>query len=536
MPALFRVCLFVTSILAMIVAACAQAQPTPTPTFPVDLSTIEEDPTLGTAINAETFEVADCPFGGNRSNEENEEDDDDIPGPWRNIVCGYLTVPEDYDQPSGETLRLFAVVFKTRSQSPQPDPVIFHFGFPMTSNARYMPFYFDKLYASRDLIFFDARGMGASEPSLACPGLTRLFQENLQNPAIPPQAYTDAYRACRTELTANTANLLAFSNRAAAQDLRALRLALGYQEWNVMAMAMGATQTLEALRTDPLGVRSMLLISPIPPSPKWYQQPMASQAALSQYFGLCAADEACAETFPDVEKVFYEVVDELNSRPIALEAADTTHGKRYQVTVNGDRLIELALAIVDDQTSGITPGEMPRMIFQVQAGKTDVLSKMMGAYISAYNNDFGGLMSYNHCLDIQQWAEGDAESGFAALNPTLADYYQWQWEINQAICEAWGPFADTPEPEALASAPVPMLFLAGERSWQIPRAWTDELALNFPNAQIGIYPNAGVSVMFSEMWQACTKYIVESFFLDPGAPVDMACLAEERKITWITLR
>jgi len=523
-------------ILSIALSGCGLLQPSPTPTIPVFISATpvgENDTPV--EFDAEQFEVIDCPFGGQNGGSDNDQNDEEGNDPENAITCGYLTVPAIYEKPDQNKIRLFVVILKTRNKSPQPDPIVFNFGFPMSEYARYLMYYFDQLYAKRDLIIFDPRGVGASEPALVCPMLTELFQNSLVKTEISTDEYVEANRQCRAALKAQQENLNAFNVENSAQDLRSLRQALGYREWNIIGNASGAAQALEVLRTDSQGVRSMLLVNTIPPAPNWLLQPAAAQEALHQFFQLCVEEEKCNDYFPNTEALFYEEVEELNNRPLQIEAADLTAGKRYQVTVTGDRLLEMVLAVVDEQPYGITLGELPRLVAQLKVGKTEELSKIMGAYISNYNQDYAGLPTYNTCLQILAWSDGDIQSALSDLNPAIAEYYERRFTINQAVCEAWGPYAENPVTHELMAAPVPVFFLAGENSWQIPRQWTDELAAKFTSAQIGLYPHAGVNIMFSDMWQSCTKSLLESFINEPGKPVDMSCLAIEREITWITL-
>lgn len=61
------------------------------------------------------FEPAECKF--------------EIP-PGQTVECGYLTVPEDRSQPEGPTIRLHVAIFRTDSDNPAPDPVVYLAGGP----------------------------------------------------------------------------------------------------------------------------------------------------------------------------------------------------------------------------------------------------------------------------------------------------------------------------------------------------------------------------------------------------------------------
>src|SRR5215469_17899269 len=94
----------------------------------------------------------------------------------RNVVCGFLLVPEDRSDPHGATIQLAVAIFKTPSATPAPDPVIFLQGGPggrviqdfaplVMTHQLDLATQFD----NHDLIFIDQRGTGYSKPLLQCP-------------------------------------------------------------------------------------------------------------------------------------------------------------------------------------------------------------------------------------------------------------------------------------------------------------------------------------------------------------------------------
>ncbi len=51
-------------------------------------------------------------------------------GRGKNVICGFLVVPEDRSQPQGAAIRLAVAIFKASSPHPTPDPVLFLSGGP----------------------------------------------------------------------------------------------------------------------------------------------------------------------------------------------------------------------------------------------------------------------------------------------------------------------------------------------------------------------------------------------------------------------
>ena len=91
----------------------------------------------------------------------------------RNVECGYLIVPADYDDPAGDKLRLPYITLHSRSGDSKPDPIIFTVGGPGYSSLDSIwGFVNSSLSEDRDIIIFEQRGNLHAQPALTC---DRLF-------------------------------------------------------------------------------------------------------------------------------------------------------------------------------------------------------------------------------------------------------------------------------------------------------------------------------------------------------------------------
>ena len=115
--------------------------------------------------------------------------------------------------------------------------------------------------ANRDMIFVDARGTGLSQPRLGCPEFDALAVAAFPN-APSRAAYLASVRQCRDRLRADGVDLDAYDSAANAEDLDELRVALGYDRWNVLGISNGGLATLTLMRLHPEGIRSVVLDSP----------------------------------------------------------------------------------------------------------------------------------------------------------------------------------------------------------------------------------------------------------------------------------
>ncbi len=186
------------------------------------------------------------------------------------IECGDLSVPEDYSNPDGRQIRLHVAVIRSSSETPSPDPLFILYGGPgayaldrIDSTVQR----FSAVLAERDLILFDQRGVGYSQPSLNCPELDDfdliVIDEQLNHDQLLARRL-DTYAACRDRLQAAGTSLPAYSASALAADVAGLRRALGVDHWHLYGVSYGARLALMIVRDYPDGLRTLVLDSAYP--------------------------------------------------------------------------------------------------------------------------------------------------------------------------------------------------------------------------------------------------------------------------------
>src|SRR5262249_22434325 len=90
------------------------------------------------------------------------------------VACGHLIAREDRNCTDGRTVRLAVAVLKATGDTPAIDPFVFLSGGPggpllEAGMQLYTPDFAAPLQSKRDLVFFDQRGTGRSQPKLDCP-------------------------------------------------------------------------------------------------------------------------------------------------------------------------------------------------------------------------------------------------------------------------------------------------------------------------------------------------------------------------------
>ncbi len=188
----------------------------------------------------------------------------------RVIRCGFLVVPENRTKRNGKTIRIAVAIVPAASKKKSPVPLVFLAGGPGA-----LPIFSAKWYvadgfnADRDLILVNQRGVYYSRPQLVCPNLDRFFYRQLGlvfDADSTRKAQVAATRVCRAQLVAKGIDIAAYNTTENAADFVDLRRVLGYKLWNVYGVSYGTELALTLMRTDPNGIKSVILDSTVPPN------------------------------------------------------------------------------------------------------------------------------------------------------------------------------------------------------------------------------------------------------------------------------
>src|SRR5439155_17865045 len=257
-----------------------------------------------------------------------------VDGGWPRDVrreCGWLVVPESRDRASTTTVRLAVEIFRAREPSGALPRVFLHGGPGGVGGIR---LYSEGIARSplrlqRDIVIYDQRGAGLSEPKL-CPAYDTVAAAGL----------TEARRACIAALEAQGVDRRAYNTAASVADLIDLRRTLGYASWDVYAASYGARIVQEAMARDGRAIRAVVLASPLALGfSSQAEQPLSTQRALEHVFAACARQPSCRDAFPTVEQDFYAVYDDVTTSPVPVPIVRPDSG-RDTVWFDGRRLVD----------------------------------------------------------------------------------------------------------------------------------------------------------------------------------------------------
>lgn len=441
-----------------------------------------------------------------------------------NVECGYLVVPEDRSNPLSRTIELAVAVVHSLSQNPAPDPMLYLSGGPggyLLTNADYYIERFAPVLAERDLILFDQRGVGFSQPSLDCPEFQQYYYESLATDFEFDELLDDSIRvalACSNRLAEEGVNIRAYNTPASAADVADLRVVLGYAEWNILGISYGTRLALTIMRDHPTGVRSVILDSVVPLQADGLAAIVeAADRAFSILFAGCAADAVCNAAYPDLESRFWRTYERLNANPVRLNVPHPETGEMYPLLITGEVFGDVLFRSLYS-TELIT--YMPVVITYADQGYYEPVGNLAMFFTSNFETFSVGMYYSANCRDEVTFSSLATINQSVSLHPRAAFMAEGSI-IEMAICSVWESGIGDPLDNAPVHSTIPTLVLSGEYDPITPPARGSLAATTLVNSFVFEFPGLGHGTSLAD---SCPIAMVVDFLNAPTTAPDASCI------------
>lgn len=471
--------------------------------------------TTAVARHAEpAFSPAGCPFTA---------------PPGTDPSCGYVSVPENRGRPDEGRIRLAVAVFPARSAENHP-PLVYLEGGPGGEALEGIPYAYDQtlsfLNEERTVVVFDQRGVGFSEPGLSCPELLDLSFDLLGE-----DLSVDEWQArqlvvldgCRDRWVSAGVDFAAYNSSESAADVADLRVALGYDEWDLYGVSYGTRLALTVMRDHPDGVRSVILDSTYPPEIDVVANILPNAArSLDELFSACASDPECSSTHGDLESALFEAVDRLNASPAELWAIDYRSYQGHPALLTGDDFLSL---VFQSLYVDVLIPDIPRLISDVGGGHYFGVQALLSVFL--VNQDFlsiGQFLSVECHEEVPFSDPARVRSAREAL-PRLAPLVDGALVLSEygfEFCRTWGAGTADPIENEPVTSDIPALVLAGRFDPITPPADGLSVADRLENSWYIEFPTLSHGTAFVE---GCPRSITLAFLADPGTDPDRSCVA-----------
>lgn len=309
------------------------------------------------------------------------------------MLCGQITVPEDWEAPGGKTIGMSYAILKAKSLAPFKDPVIYFQGGPGGSGLNSLSLIAagtEQIRANRDVIVFDTRGTAHSN-DLYCP-----YQLQVTDPenheanikaadaridALKISAYSDpdaVFEAianywksidrgrCVPYFKAQGIDLTQYNTANTVRDVITMMEELGYPAYNLFGGSYGTTVVLGVLErynaadaAELPKLRAAVIDGVAPRNRAFYEQGFISSYVALGVLEDCEANTACRDLYPDIRQKAVSLLARLHETPLKRDDGED---------ITADDLAEILRAAVSNQQK-LVP-YLPRLIAELDQGET----------------------------------------------------------------------------------------------------------------------------------------------------------------------
>jgi len=368
---------------------------------------------------------------------------------------------------------------------------------------------------TRDLLLFDQRGTGTSDP-LGCSALS----------SFSGGSASQAFERCALEIGPARGG---YTTQESVEDIEATRQAAGYEKLVLYGTSYGTKVAEEYAERYPQYVEALVLDSAVPPTgPEPFSIPTFQ--AISSVLGELCSEDACAGITTNPVADLASLTARLRKRPLSGSVYDGS-GHRHNVTLNESGLLGIL------ETGDLNPALralLPAAVRSALNNYPDPLLRLEALAEGLIPNPPAGhpieesteideaLYVATTCEEMPfPWQRSApaatrlAEATGALKALPSADFYPFDaaTALNNGLitaCDGW-PDASTPSPQSGALPNVPTLILSGAQDLRTPTSNALQVAAKIPDAQLLVVPYTGHSVIGSDFGD-CASLAVTAFF------------------------
>jgi pimeloyl-ACP methyl ester carboxylesterase len=429
-----------------------------------------------------------------------------------NIDWKYLLVPENWEDPTSNKIKIAVGIIKNLSNVVDPNAVVFIQGGPGASGIdNIRSWLWHPLRETNDIVLFDIRGTGYSEPRL-CPDLGKEFFEILAKNQLKEEdekQKTDATLSCKRDLLSRGIDIDAYHSMSVSKDLHALKNQLGYPNWNVYGASYGTYVAQVYANEYPEDIKALLLDSSILDITTYYTQNTSNYMnSLAAVFKKCENDLECNNRYPDLENIYYKIIADLKENPITV-SVDESIIETGEFTYNvEDFKIAVQQVLYNKKLIEI----IPLLIYQFQDRNEKALGNLVASFSSLLSMDYGVYycISCNEVLPNNELAEYQKDASQYENLKGGVSFYKSDFKV----CDEWNLNRKDSiihyDLSKLYNLSSPVLVFSGEYDPIIPVSNGKKIAEKFKNANSIIGSGYGHVPGFTEIGNQITKEFVNN--------------------------
>lgn len=324
-----------------------------------------------------------------------------------------------------------------------------------------------------DYVGIDQRGTGQSTPNLAS---TVLYDVPLDGPGSPANwlpAMERAAKAVAAELTARGVHLRAYNTRESADDVEAVRRALGYDRITLWGRSYGSHLALATLRRHPAAVERVVLIGPEGLNHTW-KLPSQVDAVLQRL------EEKAG--LPNLRTMMRQVIDQLGHAPAVVDTTHPVTRQPVKVTIGAFDLQWITAQALADARAIAT---LPAAYREMAAGDF----RRIAPLVVLRRARLGVESAMKHMMDLSSGATAERRARIERETRTslLGNAINFP---GMFLSRAWAADDLGDDFRAPVTSSAPVLVLVGDLDPRTPIENGREIVATLPNSRLVVVENA----------------------------------------------
>ncbi|KAB8153347.1 alpha/beta fold hydrolase [Kordia sp. TARA_039_SRF] len=446
---------------------------------------------------------------------------------------GYLEVLENREKPAGKTIQLPVYIFKSRSDHPKPNPIIYTVGGPGSStmrSAQYMKYY--QYLNDRDVILFEQRGTEFAKPSLDCPAwAAAIYKSNLPevNETQRDSLLEAAARSCRERLIAQGIDLNSYHTNAIAADIEDLRKTLNIEQYNLLTISYSTKIAQVLLRDYPTPIRSVVMDSPLPLEVNYDEESVGNLLeVVKKVLSDCESNTNCAEKFPNIQQRFFKYLRDATENPLRVEVTNPNTGKPAVFQLQGSDLITV-FTVTNSNNSAYVPNEIMKLLSNDLSSVKAQLTRLLEKPTQFSGSGIGMRLSV-WCAEEYPFASSEIIAAEKNKYPEVEGLSPMVFEAN--ICDIWKVQPLKAIENQAIKSDIPVLLLSGEYDNETPVKWASAMRKNLSNSYHLIFK--GWTHTVTTNWgNPCGMEVANAFFNNPNQKPQPKCFEDMKALEFV---
>ena len=438
--------------------------------------------------------------------------------------CAQFVVPFDYAKPDGPRFTLPVVKLPAADPAHRVGALVINPGGPGGSGVQYAlgaRLEFPAAVLARfDIVGFDPRGVGASQPALNCengPQLDTFFATD-DEPSDPAQLarVVAASKQFAAQCERNSAALLPYVGTPnAARDMDVLRAALGESRLTYLGKSYGTYLGAWYAQLFPHRVRALVLDGSVDPATSSLDATIAQaqgfQGAFGSFAAWCLSAPGCPleGSVADAEAKVEALITRANSAPLASRLDDG------QVADGAMLLYGVADALYSRSSWPVLKAALASAFTGDGTGLVELANQLYGRNPNGTYSTLANAVTAIDCLDrpwprsLAPWRSAASAAGKAA--PMFGAALVW----GSLACAYW-PVPSYPQPQIKAAGAPPILVVGTLRDPATPYRWAQAMAGDLASGVL-LGWNGDGHTAYGE-GSACIDTIVNDYLIELAVP------------------